>query len=428
MMNRSLGWMLMALGLSAVAAGRASGQGDASAPLPDGVTACHFSALANPTDPPDPAGPVLRDAPRPDGRELARLPIIDDNGPNRGHVVERPVLQVIGFKDGWFLIDGASYPEPYASEIYVGRGWIDGKFVTTHLFRDTLKKAPTNESPDVSYLYGTSDGSAYRPYNIGVSRVLGCSGQWLEVEIYQPTARTVFGKPVATNDGTLRGWTDRSCVEQDHPPCTGTQFDYPWSPLPAGVTECNFGALSNDRDPAGLNVHEAPDLSAPVVGRLLPPTDIGNGTMVRATVQVIGYRKGWFLIETGPYNDFDFTVKGRPRPYTGRGWVVGTMLTAELLRDRLKQAPSETSADVVLLQSDAGADPQNVKMRRLMACSGDWTLVEIALENGLKPLLDTHAPKGAMRGWANGTCTEELTTCDYGQGRPWPPPAPLPPE
>jgi len=331
-----------------------------------------------------------------------RLPIIDDNRPGYGHVVERPEIQVIGFKDGWFLIDGAAYPDPYASQIYTGRGWVESKFVTTYLFRDTLKKAPSNESPDVSYLYGTSDGIAYQPYSVQVQRVLGCSGRWLEVEIYQQNAKTVAGKPASTADGTVRGWTDRSCVEQDHPPCTGTQFDYSWSPLPAGVTECNFGALSNDRDPAGLNVREAPDLNAPILGRLLPPTDIGGGTMVRASVQVIGYRKGWFLIEAGPYNDSD-VPPGRPRPHSGRGWVAGNMLTAELLRDRLKHAPSEKSGDVVFLVSDAGSDPQNVKMRRIVACSGDWVLVEIALVNGLKPLLETHAPKGAVRGPASVT-------------------------
>src|SRR5258708_11449137 len=117
MMNRWLGWTLVVLALGALSAGRASGQGGASAPLPDGVTACHFSALANPTDPPDPAGPAIRDAQQPDGRELARLPIIDDNGPNRGHVIERAELQVIGFKDGWFLIEGPPSPAPYTSTI-----------------------------------------------------------------------------------------------------------------------------------------------------------------------------------------------------------------------------------------------------------------------------------------------------------------------
>jgi hypothetical protein len=48
------------------------------------------------------------------------------------------------------------------------------------------------------------------------------------------------------------------------------------APLPAGVTECDFGALSNDPDPAGLNVRAAPDSNAAVLGRLLPPTDKGR--------------------------------------------------------------------------------------------------------------------------------------------------------
>lgn len=34
----------------------------------------------------------------------------------------------------------------------------------------------------------------------------------------------------------------------------------------------------------------------------------------------------------------------------------------------------------------------------------------------------------AARGWANGTCAEQFTTCDFSQDTPWSPPAPLPPE
>jgi hypothetical protein len=194
------------------------------------------------------------------------------------------------------------------------------------------------------------------------------------------------------------------------------------APLPAGVTECDFGALSNDPDPAGLNVRAAPDSNAPVVGRLLPPTDIGGGTKVAADVHVIGFQKGWFLIEAGPYYDADLPPH-RPKPYSGRGWVAGNMLTAELLRNMLKQAPSEKAADVVnlyVVDSDGStvSDPQSVKMRRLLACSGDWVKVEIALVKDMKPLLETDTPKGAVRGWANGTCTAQLTTCDFDQSRP----------
>jgi hypothetical protein len=86
---------------------------------------------------------------------------------------------------------------------------------------------------------------------------------------------------------------------------------------------------------------------------------------------VIGFQKDWFLIKAGPYNANDLPPN-KPKPYSGRGWVAGTMLTTQLLRNMLKQAPSETSADVVDLEVDGGAvsNPQCVKMRRIIGCSG----------------------------------------------------------
>jgi hypothetical protein len=108
------------------------------------------------------------------------------------------------------------------------------------------------------------------------------------------------------------------------------------------------------------------------------------------------------------------------------------MLTTELLRDMLKKGPDDKSADVVNLRvvdsSGEVSDPQSVRMRRILSCSGDWVHVELALVKGMKLLRTTDAPTGAVRGWSNGTCTQELTTCDFGGDRPWSPPAPLPPE
>ncbi|GEP58935.1 SH3 domain-containing protein [Reyranella soli] len=206
----------------------------------------------------------------------------------------------------------------------------------------------------------------------------------------------------------------------------------PSTPLPAGVTACKFNALSNDPDPAGLNVREAPDRNARVLGRL-PPVDIG-GERVLAVIHVIGYHKDWFLIEVGDGPVYDETNLSphRPKPYSGRGWVAGSMLTAGLLRNMLKQAPNEQSADVIDLrvldkQGIPLTDPQHVKMRRIIACSGDWVQVEVALEKGMKPLLESGAPKGAVRGWADGTCPEQFAVCPY-PDTPWSPPAPLPPE
>ena len=113
-MNRSLGWMLVALGLGALHPLAASAQGAPSTPLPPDVTACQFRALVKPVV----AGWwAIRDAPRQDGREVGRLPA----GDNTRYL---PEIQVIGLADGWFLIDGAAYPEPAPSQIYAGRGWI----------------------------------------------------------------------------------------------------------------------------------------------------------------------------------------------------------------------------------------------------------------------------------------------------------------
>ena len=105
MINRSLNWMLIALGLGAFHPSAASAQGDPSAPLPAGVTACKFAALVKDTEP---GGAAIRDVPQQDGREVGRLLA------NRSRYVsgvELAEIQVIGVKDGWFLIEGVAYSE-----------------------------------------------------------------------------------------------------------------------------------------------------------------------------------------------------------------------------------------------------------------------------------------------------------------------------
>src|SRR5260370_40640886 len=84
------------------------------------------------------------------------------------------------------------------------------------------------------FLYGINDGISYQPYSLDI-QLLGCSGRWFEVEIYQPDGKTPSGKPAST-DGTVRGWTDRPCTTQDRGPGRGTHFDDAWAPLPPGGT------------------------------------------------------------------------------------------------------------------------------------------------------------------------------------------------
>ena len=438
-LTHSSAWkvLVVGLGLAAFAVDAADAQTPPSDPLPAGVTTCQLDAFTN-HYPSGAEDRVIRDAPRGDARVLGHLPMVEVTNADftKSHQ-EIAQFRVIGFKDGWFLIEGAHYPEA-SKPLYSGQGWVEGRAITTHLYRDTLKQAPSYSADDVVYLNAVSPddgipGSPYTsPLRFGIAR---CSGPWFEVEV-GVGFKSPSGRPVP-GDGPVRGWTDRSCTQQSEP-CSAKQFDYPWSPLPAGVTECSFGALSNDRDPAGLAVHEAPDTSAAVLGHLLPPTvNIGGDARIRAQVQVIGFSKGWFLIEAGPNLDLPFDADpdavvdpppGHRHPYVGRGWVPGSMLTAWLLRNTLKQTPDETSADVVDLSGSGQSDPQEATVRRIIACSGDWVHVEVELEKDMKPLLSTDAPTDALRGWADGTCIAQLLTCGFSQDTPWSPPAPLPPE
>src|SRR5262249_36411941 len=165
------------------------------------------------------------------------------------------------------------YPASPEPAPYTGRGWVDGRLITTHLYRDTLKREPSNAVDAVVYLHGADkSGVAYAPYDAPVSRIVGCSGPWLEVELRLPDGKTLSGRS-ASPDGTVRGWTDRACAQQQNKPCEGRQFDYPWSPLPSGLTECDIAALSNAADPAGLGLRTAPDEDARILGRVQSPAD-----------------------------------------------------------------------------------------------------------------------------------------------------------
>src|SRR5262249_16074366 len=142
---------------------------------------------------------------------------------------------------------------------------------------------------------------------------------------------------------------------------------------------------------------------------------------VATEVHIIGYRKGWFLVEVGPYDDAEAQPR-KSKPFIGRGWVSGNMVTTELLRNMLKQSANPASADVIHLEVNYISSPENVGVKRILACSGDWLHVELALKPGMKPLLASDAPAGMVRGWSNGTCTNQLTTCDFSQDTPWSPP------
>ena len=413
--------------------GPAGAQTTTGVPAPQGTTACDFTAKSGDTGE---QGLAVRAAPDAGTPVLGYIRTTGDK--QEGSVGETKGgkgFRVLGARDGWFQIEGASLSPGE-------KGWVDGRSVTVRLYRETLKAAPNNAAPDIVYLVAfDADGvSLYSPDTVPVSRVFGCSGRWLEVEIRLPGAKTLTGEPAAAN-GTVRGWTDSTCADTDpDKQCalgqrdlswSPRQFDYPWSPLSSGITECNFSAFSKDRDSAGLNVRAEPDEKARILGRLPLGHLDPNDPYSTFGADVIGYKKGWLLIEHG----FEAVwTPQRPREpvYSGRGWVAANLMTVQLLREKLKLAPNGASPDVVNLRDVEGEFPAGdfVAPRRILGCSGDWVHVEIALRPGEKALAKTDAPAGAVRGWANGTCASQTTPCVPHQSGPWPwaPPAPLPPE
>lgn len=419
--------LFVVVALSSEPAGAQTATG---APATQGMTACDFVAESGDASE---QGLAVRAAPDAAAQVLGYIPKFEDQQEGSvGETKQGHGFRVLGAKDGWFQIDRANDVNTGSPSSPGEKGWVDGRSLTVRLYRETLKAAPNDAAPDIVYLIAfDADGvSLYSPQTVPVSRVFGCSGRWLDVEIRRPGAKTLTGE-AASADGTVRGWTDSTCADPDfNGKCASRQFDYPWSPLPSGITECNFSAFSRDHDPAGLNVRAEPNANARILGRLPAANDPQAYSTFGA--DVIGYKKGWFLIEHG----FEAVwTPQRPREpvYSGRGWVAANLMTTQLLREKLKLAPNGAAPDVLNLQDVKGEGPDDsdfVTPRRILGCSGDWVHVEIALRPGEKALAKTNAPAGAASGWANGTCASQTTPCVPDQSAPWPwsPPAPSPPE
>ena len=105
--------LAIALCLGALQLHASDGTAASSEPLPAGTTACEFSALARQERRARRAGPPGCAAER-RTPELGRLPAIKDDKDTGfyGQDGELPEIRVIGFKDGWFLIEVRTIPNP----------------------------------------------------------------------------------------------------------------------------------------------------------------------------------------------------------------------------------------------------------------------------------------------------------------------------
>ncbi len=209
--------------------------------------------------------------------------------------------------------------------------------------------------------------------------------------------------------------------------CAGTAESAPKAPN-AVATEpatrtCDFGAFVAETDPAGLNVRAAPSPTAKVLGKI-PPTFVSptfNNYGVRVEVEVIGARRGWFLIRNA--TDNDMLTERPPRPmYAGEGWVSGSKLTVKSQAE-VGRAQPDLQAPVVLRIGDNESFDSDllVEAGRLTDCTGKWAQVEFA-DQRLRSMdrgsvrVDASAraglPAGRFRAWVNRICAVQETSCD----------------
>lgn len=161
----------------------------ASVSVPPDTTICKLEGWS--TDK-DSKGLNVRAAPNASAPILAKLPPRPQA--ENGSLAQ---FQIVGFKDGWVLIKGASYGDygdpPPATPLYPGMGWVHGSRVGGELVG----------GQNVIGLYAEPKASAKRmPRPAGVEEIevkalIGCTASWAKID---------------SNIGA--GWVDGLCANQ----------------------------------------------------------------------------------------------------------------------------------------------------------------------------------------------------------------------
>jgi hypothetical protein len=162
-----------------------------AATLPAGTVPCDLGAWSTDRDP---KGLNVRAEPSAKARILGTLPPPfrfraknrSENTPDTGWLTE---FRIIGYKDGWFLIEGAKPPgQDYEDEKvyprnhprpYPGRGWVHGTKVGASFANGATRQNGLFQAPhiDAKWTPADADGGGFGP-----KRILACSGLWGLVE------------------------------------------------------------------------------------------------------------------------------------------------------------------------------------------------------------------------------------------------------
>lgn len=162
------------------------------------------------------------------------------------------------------------------------------------------------------------------------------------------------------------------------------------------AASCAFTAHVWDEDPSGTNVRSAPSASASILTKL--PQEVGEGDWAFSPeFDVIGFDKGWFLIENVTVDQYG------PNPsrviFPGPGWISSKLVSFSINDHHMRDAPSADAKVVAELIGESWG-PESVIVTKVNDCQGEFA----------KVLAET--PDGQiLEGWVTGLCGNQVTTC-----------------
>lgn len=171
----------------------------------------------------------------------------------------------------------------------------------------------------------------------------------------------------------------------------------------SGVKLCWFAANIVDKDKSGTNLRAGPSTLARVIKRI-ENRRMEAGTEIWPEMQVIGAKDGWFLVRQVHWAGYDQDEK---MIHEGPAWIAASLVSATMEGISLYKSPGPKPPVIRELRGKApdGSDwsALDLPVKRMHDCSGSMVEVTFTLPN-----------KSEVRGWANGACANQVTTCGGG--------------
>ncbi len=160
--------------------------------LPEGTEACSLRAWSNDTDP---SGLNMRAAPSSRAKVIGIVPpprMMPKEQEAFGPGPAKSEFRIIGYRDGWFLIDsitppGVAYEVPYPRHLpkaHKGRGWVNGQMIGGALANGGLPPGRLYVSPHADAVF--NEHLSHGGHHIGagdrIRRIHACTGSWALIE------------------------------------------------------------------------------------------------------------------------------------------------------------------------------------------------------------------------------------------------------